>query len=83
MSAERTITVRYFASLREAKGLSSERVRTRAATASELVADLAKQAKFGLPEHLIRLSINGDFAAPDAEIQEGDEICLIPPVSGG
>ncbi len=31
----------------------------------------------------IRLTRNGEFLAPDAPLQPGDEIALIPPVSGG
>ena len=31
----------------------------------------------------IRLARNGEFLAPDAPLQAGDEIALIPPVSGG
>jgi molybdopterin converting factor small subunit len=31
----------------------------------------------------IRLARNGEFIAPDAALRPGDEIALIPPVSGG
>ncbi|AFY71225.1 thiamine S protein [Thalassoporum mexicanum PCC 7367] len=30
-----------------------------------------------------RFAINLDFAPPDTELQDGDEVALIPPVSGG
>ena len=28
-------------------------------------------------------AVNSESADPDLELQEGDEVCLIPPVSGG
>lgn len=30
-----------------------------------------------------RFAHNGDFATDDAQVQAGDELALIPPVSGG
>jgi len=29
------------------------------------------------------IAINGEYVAPDAVISQGDEIAIIPPVSGG
>src|SRR5580693_1775952 len=31
----------------------------------------------------IAISINQEFAGPDAKLKEGDEIAFLPPVSGG
>ena len=31
----------------------------------------------------IRLARTGEFAGPDTRFKEGDEVALIPPVSGG
>jgi molybdopterin synthase sulfur carrier subunit len=31
----------------------------------------------------VRLARNGEFAAPDAVFNDGDEVALLPPVSGG
>lgn len=32
---------------------------------------------------LIRYAVNLDFVEPDTRLQDGDEVALIPPVSGG
>ena len=32
---------------------------------------------------LIRYAVNLEFVQPDALLQDGDEVALIPPVSGG
>jgi molybdopterin converting factor small subunit len=31
----------------------------------------------------IVVAVNAEYAAPDTVLRSGDEICLIPPVSGG
>jgi molybdopterin converting factor small subunit len=31
----------------------------------------------------VRIAVGDEFAAPDREIQEGDVVALLPPVSGG
>lgn len=34
-------------------------------------------------QHLTRFGINLEFVEPDTLVQDGDEVVLIPPVSGG
>ncbi|MBL1210989.1 MoaD/ThiS family protein [Geminocystis sp. GBBB08] len=34
-------------------------------------------------ENLTKLAVNLEFVSPDFEVKDGDEIALIPPVSGG
>jgi molybdopterin synthase sulfur carrier subunit len=77
------IQVRYFASIRERRGLASESVTTDAATPADLYRALSATHGFSLPEHLVRFARNGEFVEADAELVSGDEICLIPPVAGG
>lgn len=83
MSAERLIQVRYFASMREQRGVGSEALRTSAANPAALYKELARLHGFSLPPNYVRFAINGAFVDPTQALQEGDELCLIPPVAGG
>ncbi|MDA0734882.1 MAG: molybdopterin converting factor subunit 1 [Chloroflexi bacterium] len=35
------------------------------------------------PDVKIVVAVNAEYADPDLALHEGDEVCLIPPVSGG
>lgn len=54
------------------------------ATVKDLRASLVKTAP-GLTRPLaaVRIAVNNEFAAEDRVIKPGDEIAIIPPVSGG
>lgn len=87
-SAE-TLTLVYLARLRDAFGASSERVALPAGvnTAAELRAWLA--ARGGVwaaelaPERTVRIAVNHDIALPETPVRPGDEVALLPPVTGG
>ncbi|MEZ0325695.1 MAG: MoaD/ThiS family protein [Fimbriimonas sp.] len=83
MSVKRAIHIRYFASMREHRGLGSETVLTTAASPAALYGELAEAHNFRLPQSLIRFALNGEFAEASALLNHGDELCLIPPVAGG
>lgn len=84
-----TVTVIYFARLREALGRSSEQLSLPAG-----VRDIA-----GLRRHLIarggvwgeelgaarpvRAAVNQEMADADTAVADGDEVALFPPVTGG
>lgn len=76
-------TVRLFAGLREAAGTS--RIELPGETVGEVLD--AAVARFGarFAEGLgrARVWVNGDEAEPDRPVGPGDEVALIPPVSGG
>jgi molybdopterin synthase sulfur carrier subunit len=75
--------LRLFASAREAAGTSSETIA--GATVAEVL-DAAKK-KFGptfesvLPS--CRVWVNGEAAEPSTHVGDGDEVAVLPPVSGG
>ena len=78
-----TLTVRYFALLREQRGLTEEKIATAATTPGALYDELRARHAFTLPADRVRAAINGEFAASDATLREGDEVVFIPPVAGG
>jgi MoaD family protein len=77
------VKVRLFAALREAAGASE--VETAGKTAGEVVDALS--ARFG--ERFANIAavgsivVNGERAARDTPVAEGDEVAILPPVSGG
>ncbi len=81
-----TITVLYFAAVRELIGKDEERIELPAdvATIAELAAFLAQRhptlaGRLGS----VRFARNETFATNDEAIAEGDVVALIPPVAGG
>lgn len=78
-----TITVRYFAVLRDRRGLAEESISGDFTTARALVDQLIVQHRLDLPSALIRIAQNGQFVADDSPVNDGDVIVLIPPVAGG
>jgi len=81
------ITVRYFASIREAMGTGSEALQTSAATVGalreELMARSAAAATALAHGKVVRMALNQDMCHGDAALQTGDEVAFFPPVTGG
>ena len=83
----KTITIRYFASIREALGTGSESLQTAAETVGalreELMSRSAAAANALAAGKAVRMALNQDMCALDAVIQNGDEVAFFPPVTGG
>ncbi|KFN47685.1 MoaD/ThiS family protein [Arenimonas metalli] len=77
-----SVTVLYFASLRDAAGCDSESLPVPASLGA-LYADLRVRHGFALPAEKLRVAVDGAFAPWDAPVVDGCEIAFIPPVSGG
>ncbi|RZA15910.1 MAG: molybdopterin converting factor subunit 1 [Lysobacteraceae bacterium] len=77
------VEVLYFASLRDAAGVAVEEVRTDAADAGALYAELQGRHGFALPRERLRVALDGAFADWHAPLREGATVAFIPPVSGG
>lgn len=77
-----TITVRYFAMLREERGLTDETLEVPDdMTAVEVYRRCCPEAvKSGLP---IAFAINETHAHPTTVLRPGDDLVFIPPVGGG
>jgi molybdopterin synthase sulfur carrier subunit len=74
--------VLYFASLRDAAGMDSERV-DRPESLLALYDSLRLRHGFALARERLRVAVNGEFARWDDAVADGAEIAFIPPVSGG
>jgi MoaE-MoaD fusion protein len=72
-----TVRVRLFAGLRERAGWSQREID--AAT----VADVWPALGLGEEPGGLLYAVNKEYAAPDRPLAEGDEVAVIPPVSGG
>jgi molybdopterin synthase sulfur carrier subunit len=77
-----SVTVLYFASLRDAAGVDSERVEQPESLAG-LYEALRARHGFALGREKLRVAVDGAFARWDAPVADGAEIAFIPPVSGG
>ena len=81
-----TINVRLFAVLRERAGRDAfELELPDGATVADLLDEAARQPGLDdlLPALPVRAAVNREYADPDAILSAGDEVALIPPVSGG
>jgi molybdopterin synthase sulfur carrier subunit len=83
-----TVTVLYFAALREALGTDRETLSLspEIRTVGHLRASLCSRG--GVWEALkegrsLRAAVNQRLAAPDAALRDGDEVAFFPPVTGG
>lgn len=81
-----TITLLYFAAVRELVGRDEERVALPDAvsTISDLAAFLAERhPSLGGRLGAVRFARNEAFATNDEALADGDVVALIPPVAGG
>jgi sulfur-carrier protein len=81
------IQLRYFASIREAIGTSSESVETAASTLAalrdELIARGGAHAEALARGRAVRVSINQTMADEASALSDGAEVAFFPPVTGG
>jgi molybdopterin synthase sulfur carrier subunit len=81
------VHIKYFASIREALGRSSETWQTSALTLGDL--RLALVQRDALENHplaagrAVRIALNQLMCEESAEIFEGAEVAFFPPVTGG
>lgn len=77
-----SITVLYFASLRDAAGVASETLPLPTSLPA-LYEALRARHGFTLARERLRVAMDGEFVAWDTPPREGAEVAFIPPVSGG
>ena len=79
------LDVRFFAIYRERAGRSLFSLELPpGASVQDMVSEVRRHfPSLAPPEVQIVVAVNAEYAEPDAILQAGDEVCLIPPVSGG
>ena len=81
------VHLKYFASIREAMGCSSETIETSAHTLAQLRDSLAQRE--GPPAEalhrgkVVRMALNQNMAEESSELIDGCEVAFFPPVTGG
>ena len=80
-----TVHVRLFAIVRERAGVSSLLLKLPEGASVATARDSLVQQFPALREHVGRCAyaVNQSYVKPDASLRDGDELALIPPVSGG
>jgi len=79
------IRVLYFARLRETFGSEGESIEAHPATVGELTELLSARGESWAQALAGRVlfAVNQEMARPDTPLQDGDEVGLFPPVTGG
>ena len=85
MSKTVRVTVKLFAAYQEAYGLEEVVWEFPVGTPAIAVLEKCLQERPALERwrDLTRFGVNLEFVEPDTPLQDGDEVVLIPPVSGG
>jgi molybdopterin synthase sulfur carrier subunit len=85
-----TVSVKYFASIRESIGQGSEVLQTTATTLGELRGELAARGgayeeslDAAFKDRTLRMALNQDMSDDTALLLEGCEVAFFPPVTGG
>ncbi|MBW4630005.1 MAG: MoaD/ThiS family protein [Brasilonema octagenarum HA4186-MV1] len=83
--SEITVTVKLFAAYQEAYGVPELVLEFPEDTPVAVVRDrlLSEHPELTQLRDITRFGVNLQFVEPDSILQDGDEVVLIPPVSGG
>ncbi|HEX77395.1 MAG TPA: molybdopterin converting factor subunit 1 [Dehalococcoidia bacterium] len=77
------IRVRFFAGLRELAGHRQIELEVPPATTVASLRELVGDRFPGLKRAPAQVAVNAEFAPPEQVLQAGDEVALLPPMSGG
>jgi molybdopterin synthase sulfur carrier subunit len=75
-----TVTIRYFASIREQLGRANEHIELPSPISA---GDIWQQVAGGLLPSNTLVAINQIYASPQTLVHPGDELAFFPPVTGG
>ena len=79
----KSVTIEYFAQLRDERGAARETCATEAATAAELYDEAVRLHGLSLPRESLRVAVNRQFAPWDTPLSDNDVVVFLPPMSGG
>ncbi len=79
------LDIRFFAIYRERAGRRQFLLDLpTGASVADMVSEVRRHfPNLAPPEVQIVVAVNAEYAEPDTMLRAGDEVCLIPPVSGG
>ncbi len=79
------LDVTFFALYRERAGRSHLQLELpEGATVADLTTEVRHHfPSLAPPDVKIVVAVNAEYAEPETVLHQGDEVCLIPPVSGG
>ncbi|MFB6276582.1 MAG: MoaD/ThiS family protein [Halothece sp.] len=85
MSNQITVTVKLFAAYQEAYGVEEIQQQFPPQTPVKAVLDeiLKEHPQLEQWREVTNFGVNLDFVSPETILKDGDEVVLIPPVSGG
>lgn len=78
-----TVTLQYYAQLREQAGAGGEQVTTTAGSLRDLYEEAAARHGFSLPADALKVAVNAQFSEWSRPLGDGDTVVFIPPVAGG
>ncbi|MCP5514164.1 MAG: MoaD/ThiS family protein [Spirochaetales bacterium] len=78
-----SISIRYFAQLREWAGKEEEKMTGPYSTTLGWYEHCFKRYGFGLEPALVRPAVNGKYVSWAYGLRDGDILAFIPPVAGG
>lgn len=79
----KNIKIRFFAAFREATGIETEQIESKAGTPAELFAECGDRFEALKSYSAAMVAINDEMSDWDAPLQDGDEVLFFPPVAGG
>ena len=77
------ISVRFFASFRELAGLSQVELEVPYGSTTDNLRQLLLERFPSFQRGPMLMAVNAEFADPEQVLQNGDEVALFPPLSGG
>ena len=78
------LKLKYFAILREQRGLNEETIEAPEPTTPAAVYSRLKESHgFTLNENQLRVAVNDTFVGWDTSLNDQDSLVFIPPVAGG